>query len=347
MANNTKDYTAISVFSGMGGLDLGFKQKGFEILAYIDKNPLACNTIKNNIPENQADRVFCDDIKNITGQELLDKIKLLKGEIDVLIGGAPCQSFSKTREVNRKGIKDARGRLYIEFARLLSEIQPECFVFENVRGLVSANKGEALKMILTEFQRKGYKTRHNVLNAADYGVPQKRERLIILGSRNGHKPPYFPSKTHGIGRKKPYVTSFDAIGDLVEFQNEDNVCDHVRDLLREIPPGDNYLFYTEKRGYPNPRFKWRSRHWNCLLKLSPNKPANVIQAKPGTYVGPFHWNNRRLTILELKRLFSIPDNYRLPDNYRGAHELIGNSVPVLFGKHLAAYVKYYLRKIKS
>src|SRR5207249_2668772 len=148
---------------------------------------------------------------------------------------------------------------------------------------------------------------HRVLLAADYGVPQRRQRLFILGSRD--LVPTFPAPTHSGPHEtrrnfdetlRRHISSGEGIADLAKrkdlFEPEEIVDGTYSHLLPEVPPGDNYLFFTAKRGHPEPLFGWRKRYWNFLLKLDPEQPSPTIQAQPGPWVGPFHWHNRRLRI---------------------------------------------------
>jgi len=136
------------------------------------------------------------------------------------------------------------------------------------------------------------------------------------------------------------------IGDLDRDYEDDElkVGGKWGHLLPEIPPGDNYLFFTEKRGHPNPIFAWRSKYWSFLLKLSPDKPSWTIQAQPGPYVGPFHWKNRRLTISEIKRLQTFPDDYIIYGNRKSAHRQLGDAVPPLLAEKIGESIRYQLIK---
>jgi DNA (cytosine-5)-methyltransferase 1 len=160
--------------------------------------------------------------------------------------------------------------------------------------------------------------------------------------------PEFPTPTHSgphETRKNwdtslgAHVTTGEAIGDLsarddLREPNEE-VNGRYGHLLPDIPPGDNYLFYTQKRGHPTPLFKWRSRFWSFLLKLDPLQPSPTIQAQPGPYVGPFHWQNRRLRLPEIKRLQTFPDDYEIVGSRRSAQMQIGNAVPPLLAEQIA------------
>jgi DNA (cytosine-5)-methyltransferase 1 len=220
-------------------------------------------------------------------------------------------------------------------------------MLENVYGLAYRNHNAVwLEKLLVAARDLGYHISYRVFLAADYGVPQRRQRLFVLGSMNGE--PALPEPTRGgphetrtnYDRSLPqHMTTGEAIGDLEDrddlFEPEEVVNGKYGHLLADIPPGDNYLFYTAKRGHPAPLFDWRKRFWSFLLKLSPDAPSPTIQAQPGPYVGPFHWRNRRLRLLEIKRLQTFPDEYEIVGTRRSAQIQIGNAVPPLLAKQIA------------
>lgn len=347
----------ISTFSGAGGMDIGFERADeMTVQVLIDKNSSCCETLRANFSGRKA--IIEKDIRSVTGKEILREGGLEKDEVDIIVGGPPCQTFSKTNNGDRKGIRKGEGKLYREFVRLVRELRPSAFLFENVPGLRSSNGGEALDIILRDMKGIGsgeYKAKSEVLNAADFGVPQKRRRLFIFGLR-GCKEPEFPRKTHckdpdkkpGL---KPYRTSGDAIGDLddgVDRKGAKEIGGKWGHLLDDIPPGENYLYYTEKRkkeyGHDHKvLFKWRSRFWTFLLKLDPEEPSSTIQAQPGKYVGPFHWRNRRLTVKEKKRLMTIPNNWEIKGSKAEKDRQIGNAVPPDLAEVLAKSIANQIR----
>jgi DNA (cytosine-5)-methyltransferase 1 len=228
-----------------------------------------------------------------------------------------------------------------EFARVVVEAEPAAVLMENVWSLAYRNHNTvSLARFTDRLEADGYRLRWDVLNAADYGVPQLRKRLILYGMR-GADPPELPRPTHAgwtetrrtFDTSLPaYVTSREAIGDLEGrddlAERDEEVNGRYGQLLPEIPAGGNYLHFTKKLGHPKPLFQWRSRYWTFLLKLDPNRPSTTIQSQPGPYVGPFHWENRRLRLLETKRLQTFPDDYIVVAKTRRSwqHQL-GNAVP--------------------
>ncbi|WP_256545429.1 DNA (cytosine-5-)-methyltransferase [Halobellus inordinatus] len=351
--------TAISLFSGLGGIDIGVHRAGIETLVTLDSDSYSADSLRANsstydegIKGQSASyewTVIEDDIHDVTAEELLEAAGT--DDIDFIVGGPPCQTFSRSNEGNREGTDAARGMLFEEYARLLRKIEPRAFIFENVRGLASANNGEDFEIIKEEFAQSGYTINDDVLNAANFGVPQTRKRLFIIGFR-GEEKPYFPEPTHveaknALTGKPSWVTArealsdFDLDADLTEEGYENAVGGQYGYLLKNIPPGGNYQHFTERKYDPEKGeyverdedeldakvFDWRSRHYNYLLKQDPDRPTWTLQAAPGTYVGPFHWRSRRYSFLEQMQLMDIPVDYEICGPPREIQRQIGNAVP--------------------
>jgi len=341
--------TSISLFSGMLGLDLGLHEAGFTTKVALDFDKDAKKVAELNFPSLPY---IQQDISKTTGEELLELAGCQKGEVDLLVGGPPCQPFSKSGL--RNGLKDTRGLLFKQYIRLLSDIKPRAFILENVRGLVSSNKGKDFEEILESLRDTGYTVYWRILDAANFGVPQFRQRLFLVGFRDRIKFD-FPQETHGdvidepiiqsfLPKVEPFVTVYDAIGDLegsIDYRPYKGKYAH---LLSEIPEGLNYSYYCKERGCPNPLFEWRSKFWYFLLKIDRSRPALTIQAYPGNNTGPFHWENRRLGVSELKRLQTIPDWYQMLDSYSANHKLVGNAVPPLLAKCIGKQVRNALEE---
>jgi len=339
---------AISLFSGCGGLDRGVEDAGFRVAAAVEIDRDAADTMEKNFHCLQ-NPVIRRDLREIRADELLRAAGLRGGERpDLLVGGPPCIAFSKSGfwlDYKREGRDPAAGLLQA-YTRVLRETRPRAFLLENVYALTFKNRASrpAFEQLLQEIANAGYQPRWGVLNAADYGVPQLRPRLFVVGVPKGQPLPELPTPTHG-GRwegthtgnpAQPHVTAGQALEGLVsEPEAGETVAGQWGHLLPDIPPGDNYLYYTAKRGHPDPVFKWRGRYWNFLLKLSPDRPAPTIQAQPGPYVGPFHWENRRLRVAELKRLFSYPDDFVVVGSRKSIQAQIGNSVPPCVARGVA------------
>ncbi|MDR2274895.1 MAG: DNA cytosine methyltransferase [Sphingobacterium sp.] len=334
----------VSVFSGVGGIDEGFHQAGFETVFASDIWNQACESISKNFP---GAEVVCDSIVNIDFRSIKDR----HGNIDLLVGGPPCPPFSKSRfyrTEKKRGIEDEDGFITVSnYFRALEELNPNFFLFENVHGFIYKPHKEALEYLAAESERLGYKIFHQVLNAADYGVPQTRQRFICVGVKKNFEDFVFPEITHSektIVDKpfKKWVTCGDVLSDLdypLEEDEKMQAGSQHKHLLKEVPPGDNYLYFTEERGYPNPIFKWRSRYWSFLLKLSPDRPSWTIQASQSNNMGPFHWRNRFLRINEIKRIQTFPDNYVILGSFKDQWRQIGNAVPPQLAFVLANSIK--------
>ncbi len=206
-----KKYRAIGLFSGCGGLDLGFIQAGFDIVWANDFEKDCVETYKNNI----GNHIVLGDIKNIPSSQIPDKI-------DVVLGGWPCQGFSIANKKRNK--KDERNFLYLEMLRIIKDKQPKIFVAENVKGILSLHNGQVIRMILDDFKKLGYDVEFKLLKSSDYGVPQHRERVVIIGNRIGVKNQY-PDILYGDAQnlftKKKYVTVEEAIGHLSNVRTRD------------------------------------------------------------------------------------------------------------------------------
>lgn len=342
---------ALSLFSGVGGLDLGVSRAGFDIRTAVEfDRESAASLTANHFPD-RPEAVFERSIVELSTAEILERAGLRVGEAALVVGGPPCTPFSKSGywlEYKRTG-NDPNASLLDEFARVAVEARPRAVLMENVWSLAYQNHNTVpLSRLTSRLEEAGYQVRWEVLNAADYGVPQLRKRMILYATL-GSEPPPMPKPTHsGWTETKrtfdtsliPYVTTRQAIGDLAGrddlAEKDELVSGAYGALLEAIPPGDNYLFYTDKRGYPEPKFRWRSRYWTFLLKLDPDRPATTIQSQPGPYVGPFHWNSRRLRLLETKRIQTFPDDYHVVARGRRSwqHQL-GNAVPPLLAEIVA------------
>lgn len=336
--NNSEPIQTLSLFSGAGGLDIGFSDVGFNIVSSVEIEEKFCETLELNTGAGKRfsnSKVNCIDIREFSGKNL--------GKIDFIIGGPPCQSFSAAgRRANGVlGTTDARGVLFREYVRLLEELSPKGFLFENVYGIVGAQGGEPWKEILQAFSDVGYKLFYRIIDAADYGVPQHRERLIIVGLKEGEFK--FPRPTHGpdsIDDEQFYnaQTALDGV-ESSESDEENRLGGRYASLLNDIPPGLNYSFYTEEMGHPNPVFAWRSKFSDFLYKADPNTPVRTIKASGGAYTGPLHWDNRFFKLEEYKRLQTFPDDYVISGKKQVAVKQIGNSVPPQLARIMAIAIR--------
>lgn len=342
---------AISLFSGAGGLDLGVEAAGYRVTAAVEHDTDAALTMEKNF-HHLASPVIRRDILQVPTREILERAGLKRGQRpDLLVGGPPCTPFSKSGfwlEWKRAGL-DPSASLLQAYTRVLDEARPRAFILENVYALTYKNKASrpAYERLLREIHEAGYSFDARVLNAADYGVPQVRPRLFVVGVPRGADLPELPEPSHtGMWERRmsgggtiPHVTAGEA---LAELESDPEPGEMLRGqyghLLPGIPPGGNYLHYTAERGHPEPLFTWRSRYWSFLLKLAPDRPSPTIQAQPGPNVGPFHWDNRRLRVGEIKRLFTFPDEFDLVGSRASIQAQLGNAVPPLLAQKVAASV---------
>ena len=352
----------ISLFTGAGGFDYGFEAAGFQTRVAVEIDPDCCNTIRNN----RNWPIINKDIHNVTTEEILSAGNFQREEVDLILGGPPCQPFSKSgywANGSTKRLDDPRANTLHAYMRCIDEILPKVFVIENVHGINYSGKEDGfllLNSLTKEINKKRgtkYQLSWKVLNVADYGVPQLRKRFFLVGHRDGQLF-RFPGSTHRafldqhdltdenenhvqlivdyVNPNLPFhVTAWDAIGQLHLDPSEDlRVSGKWADLLCSIPEGENYLWHTNRKG-GLPLFGWRTRFWNFLLKLAKNRPAWTIVAQPGPATGPFHWNNRLLSIKELAMLQTFPDDIIIVGSRRSAQMQIGNAVPSLIGEILA------------
>ena len=337
----------ISLFTGAGGLDLGLEAAGFCISICVEVAKDAQETLKVNRPHWKLAEP--GHIHQISPPEILEQSNLRRGELALLSGGPPCQPFSKSAywTGGRQGLRDPRASGLRAYLDVVEVALPKVILLENVRGLApNGNRDGGLKLLadgIRDINRRlgsAYKLQVFHLNAVNYGVPQSRERVFLLASIDGTTF-QIPPVTHGCGdRLEPRVTAWDAIGDLdsPEWPSELEPAGKWAGLLKSIPEGKNYLWHT-KRGGGAPLFGWRTRYWSFLLKLSKRQPSWTIQAEPGPATGPFHWRNRRLSIRELARLQTFPDNYQFVGNRHSVHRQIGNAVPCAIGELLGLEIR--------
>ena len=354
MADQNVEKLAVSLFSGAGGLDLGIERAGYSVVFGVENDPTAVATLNRNRATwyPRLGEVSPLDITTLDSEDVLKLLALRPGEIDLLVGGPPCVAFSKSGfhlEYKRQG-RDPKANLLEFYLDYLKALEPRAFLMENVFGLAYRNQSAAFFEALCEgITKAGYSLTYGVLNAADYGVPQNRQRLFLIGTHDGTQLE-LPKATHwgeherrlppeNVAELAPHVTAGEALRGLETKPEEgESVNGKWGHLLPEIPPGRNYLHYTEELGHPEPLFRWRSRYWTFLLKLDPNRPSPTLQGQPGPYVGPFHWENRRLRVPELKRLHGFPDDYVLEGTRRDAVLQVGNAVPPLLAEVVARAV---------
>ena len=356
----TRTRSLISLYTGAGGLDLGFEAAGFETRVALEMDADAVRTLRHNrdwplIPEDiHSDAATSDRILAMGG--------LREGGADALIGGPPCQPFSKSgywATGDAKRLADPRASTLGAYLRVLRDTLPATFVLENVPGIAFNAKDEGLDFLRREIDRinRDRKVHYSfcpaLLKAVEFGVPQDRQRVFVVGHRDG-KEFSFPAPTHhrpfeGLLLQpniERYLTAWDAIGHL---EGDDDpslrVTGKWASLLPSIPEGSNYLFHTDRgsdAGKGLPLFGWRRRYWNFLLKLAKAAPSWTIAAQPGPAIGPFHWKNRRLSARELALLQTFPADYQIVGSLRAAQKQVGNAVPSALAERLALEIRAQL-----
>lgn len=340
--------TLVSLFTGAGGLDLGLEAAGFSASLCVEVDDDARRTLAANRPDWKL--AHPGDIERLTPNEILLQAGLAPREVTLLAGGPPCQPFSKSAywaTGGREALKDPRAGMLRAYLKVVEATLPQVLLLENVRGLATTNgEGGGLQFLqegLHEINRR-QKTKYRLqaihLNAADYGVPQIRERLFLVATISGQEF-MVPPPTHGEGSNlEKFLTAWDAIGDLDSeiWPSDLNPSGKWAGLISSIPEGGNYLWHTH-RGGGEPLFGWRTRFWSFLLKLAKNRPSWTIQAAPGPATGPFHWRNRFLSIEELARLQTFPQDYTFYGERRSVHRQIGNAVPSAVGELLGLEIR--------
>ncbi|WP_185775925.1 DNA cytosine methyltransferase [Streptococcus sanguinis] len=330
----------IELFAGAGGLALGLEKAGFETIGLVEFDKSAAETLMYNRPNWN---VIHDDIANISSQYLEAYFNIKKGELDLLSGGAPCQSFSYAGK--RLGLEDTRGTLFYHYALFLEKLQPKMFLFENVKGLTSHDKGKTYKTILSVFEEEGYEVQSRVLNAWDYGVAQKRERMIMVGIRK------------------------DLINDIsFEYPKAHNYKPVLRDILLDCPPSVGAQYGEDKRKIFElvpPGGYWRDipeeiakpymkSTWNMgggrtgiLRRMSLDEPSLTVLTSPSQkQTERCHpLEARPFTVRENARIQSFPDDWDFQGGVGAQYRQVGNAVPVLLAYEIGKKIKESLEKL--
>jgi DNA (cytosine-5)-methyltransferase 1 len=344
---------AISFFSGAGGLDIGAQLAGAKVISSLDFEKKAVETIASNKYFNHTNHIH-GDISETNAKSFSKILKDNNPEKLMLIGGPPCQPFSKAgywvTHKNRKGHEDPRNMIG-QYLRMIDEVQPDGFLLENVESLLHPTNKDAVDNLKESIDKMGYHFEVVKANSLDYGVPQKRKRIFFIASKN--KINSLPKKTHGsekeILENKKLILHENVLNWIAKFDKEKFFEQEELTLnktyskeLYAVPPGKNYIALTEKNNYPNPPFIANKRFWSFLLKLHPLLPSWTIAAQPGPWVGPFHWSGRRLRVPEIAAIQTFPEDYVFKGSRRDIQKQIGNAVPPLLGK---AMVKCLMENI--
>lgn len=363
-SNRNRRPIGIDLFSGAGGLSLGFEQAGFDVVASVEIDPIHCAVHKFNFPDTET---ICASVVDLTGDEIRRRAKLGDKDIDCVFGGAPCQGFSM---IGKRVFDDPRNQLVFHYVRLVRELHPKYFVFENVKGLTVGNHRQFLSELIEALGQAGYTVLlpYKVLNAAHYGVPQDRRRLFLIGARKNERLPAYPDP---IGM----VNVIEAIGDLpnaddfdglltadsvpVRFETGSDYARRLRGL--ETDPSDfsysrdydhNILtasLRTEHTDLSRKRFletkPGETEPVSRFHKLRPDGVCNTLRAGTDSARGaftsprPIHpFLPRVITVREAARLHSYPDWFRFHVTKWHGFRQIGNSVPPLLGRAVAGQI---------
>ncbi|MEG4249147.1 DNA cytosine methyltransferase [Microcoleus sp. Pol10D4] len=311
----TKKPRLISLFSGCGGMDLPFHQAGFEVVWAIDSNQHACKTFSRNI----ADVIINDSIENIDIAQV--------PEAEICIGGFPCQDFSLIWK--RPGLEGTRGNLYTYFLDFVNKKKPKAFVAENVKGLLSANNYQAIKQIISDFESiaPGYLVKPKLYNFADYGVPQFRQRVLLVGIRMDTGFNFVhPQPEYGQNRKNSYRTAGEALKNVeavLDNNQHHKIQARTVEILNRIKPGGNFSDIPKDSPY---YVKGMISH--VYRRIHPDKPSSTIIAGGGGGTWGYHYlEPRSLTNRERARLQTFPDDFVFEGSTTEVRRQIGNAVP--------------------
>lgn len=317
--------TAIELFAGAGGLALGLEEAGITTLKYVEFDKACCETLRNNRPNWN---VVCDDIHNVDFTEFRDKI-------DIVTGGFPCQAFSFAGK--KLGFEDTRGTLFHEFARCVQEVQPKMFLAENVRGLISHDKGRTLTTILDVFQSLGYHTQYKVLNACYYGVGQKRERIVIIGIRNDLDIEFeYPEAD------KQWTTLADALKDCPESQGV-QYSERKKKVLDLVPAGGCWINLPDDvaKDYMGASYYSGGGRRGMARRIAWNEPCLTLTCSPSQkQTERCHPDETRpFTVREYARIQSFPDDWNFSGGIGDQYKQIGNAVPVEMARRIGLQLK--------
>jgi len=337
-----KEYSVVELFAGAGGLAIGLSNAGFKSKALVEIDKAACQTLRANRPEW---KVIEDDIVSVAEQGINSYIDLPKGELDLLSGGYPCQSFSYAGK--KGGLSDTRGTLFYYYAKILEELMPKVFLAENVRGLVNHDGGNTLKIMLQTFESIGYKVQWKVLKAVDYDVAQKRERIIIIGVRNDISSMYsmdyaFPQP---FGR---ILTLRDVLKDVPSSPGT-NYSKAKQKVLDLVPPGGYWRDLPEEvaKDYMGKSYYSGGGRTGMARRLSWDEPSLTLTCAPAQkQTERCHPDETRpFTVREYARIQSFPDDWTFPVSVGNAYKQIGNAVPVKLGEAVGLSIVALLNRL--
>lgn len=335
---------SIEVFAGAGGLALGMEKAGFEHVGLVEFDKSASDSLKKNRPNWN---VLCEDIEEVASRDLETEFKVKKYELSLLSGGAPCQSFSYAGK--RLGLEDIRGTMFYHYATFLNKLQPKMFLFENVKGLRTHDNGRTFETICNVLIEQGYDIKSEVLNSWNYSVPQKRERLIIVGIRKdlGSIDQFEFPKHH---EYKPLISDI-----KLDVNPSKDVCSryskHKEDVFKHVPPGGYWRDIDESIAKPYMMSCWDmgGGRTGILRRIGLNEPCLTVLTSPGMKqtdrchpieVRPFSYR-------ENARIQTFPDDWEFCGGLTSKYKQIGNAVPVNLAEAIGIELRKYLVKCKG
>ena len=336
------NYSSIELFAGAGGLALGLEQAGFDHIGLVEFNKYAASTLKTNRPNW---KVLCEDVREVCERDLEKEFGIKKFELDLLSGGAPCQSFSYAGK--RLGLDDVRGTMFYYYATFLSKLQPKMFLFENVKGLLTHDEGRTYRTILDIFEEQGYITTHKVLNAWDYGVPQKRERLITIGIR---KDLYID----GIFNFPIEYTYRPVLRDVkLDVNPSKEECQRYspskEKIFALVPPGGYWKDIDPEIAKAYMKSCWGAGggQTGILRRLSLDEPSLTVVTSPGMkQTDRCHpIEVRPCSYRENARFQTFPDDWKFDGPLAEKYKQVGNAVPVNLAKEIGLEIIKTLKAI--
>lgn len=325
MSGNKSQVTTIELFAGAGGMALGLEQAGIHGLAYVEFNKDACKTLTHNRPQWN---VICGDIHEVDFSPYLDKA-------DIVSGGAPCQAFSYAGK--KLGFEDTRGTLFHEFARCIQEVHPKMFLFENVKGLVSHDHGRTLETIINVFESLGYSVQYRILDASYYGVGQKRERMILIGTRNDLDISFsYPEPD------KRQTTLAEALKNCPKSEGE-TYSERKRKVMELVPPGGCWIDLPENvaKAYMGNSYYSGGGRRGMARRISWEEPCLTLTTSPSQkQTERCHPDETRpFTVREYARIQSFPDDWEFCGTIAAKYKQIGNAVPVELARRIGVEIK--------
>ena len=322
-------------------MDIGSHLANVRVISSIDNYSDSVETLKMNSCFKQTNHL-CDNVENIDGGYYKELLKKHNYDKFIVIGGPPCQPFSKAAYWKTNKKRDSKNdprNMMNDYFRLIKEISPDGFILENVESIMHPSNIETYDFIIEKIKSLKYNYKAVKVNAVDFGVPQKRVRVFFIASKKEIKQDLILNdKKSETSRVVDWIGKFDEI----KTDEDLSITGKYEQELKKVPLGKNYIALTARDGYEEPIFVAGKRYWTFLLKLSPDLPSWTVIANPGHWEGPFHWNNRRLSVRELASIQTFPEDYKFYGSIRSQKKQIGNAVPPILGKSIIEYLCRWL-----